>query len=72
MELPSAHAFRCIFFQKDVAAIANSALPGNKVRYSRPGFTLHHIFRPRSNRLPARCPPSTQIGPYAALNLANS
>jgi hypothetical protein len=40
-----ARAFRCIFFQKDAAAIATSAMPANKVRRSRHGFTSHHVFQ---------------------------
>ena len=41
-----------LFFKKDAAAPANAAMAVNKVRRSRPGFTAHHIYRPRNKRPP--------------------
>jgi hypothetical protein len=42
-----------LFFKKDAAAITNAAMPANKVRRSRHGFTPHHVSWPRNKSRPA-------------------
>jgi hypothetical protein len=41
-----------LFFKKDAAAIANAAMPANKVHRFHHGFAAQPICPPRSKRLP--------------------
>jgi hypothetical protein len=54
-----ARVLRYIFiFKKDAAATANSAMPANKLRGSRPGFTAKPICQPRASACRIRTPSS--------------